>query len=154
AVVNYQGIPVKEQEKLRRDLGKVGGHFQVVKNTLLKRAFENAKVKDGLPRDEVLRGPTAVVLANDDELAPLQILGKLIRATAFPQLKFGIFGGDILDSEKLQRLAQLPAKNVLFGQLVGTMASPMYGLVGTLQGNLQKLVYTLKTTVMRNGGDE
>ncbi|MDO8503533.1 MAG: 50S ribosomal protein L10 [bacterium] len=154
AVVDYQGLPIREQEKLRQDLAKVGGQFQVVKNTLLKRAFESAKVKDGLPRDEVLRGPTAVVFSNEDELAPLQLVGKLIKAAGFPKLKFGIFGGDVLDSEKLLTLAQLPAKNVLFGQLVGVLSAPLYQFVGALQFNTQRLVYTLNAkSKMVNGGD-
>lgn len=155
AVVNYQGLPLKEQAKLRQDLAKVGGQFQVVKNTLLKLAFEKSKFKGQNSKlEEQLIGPTAVIFSNEDELAPLQLIGKLIKTTEFPKLKFGIFAGDLLDAEKLLTLAQLPGKNVLFGQLVGIMASPMYRLVGTLQANLQSLIFVLNAkSKMVNGGD-
>lgn len=138
--LDYQGLTVKDAEGLRQSIKEAGGTLMVVKNTLLKLALKNSKVEEV---EKELQGPTAVVFAEEDEIAPLQKLGKFISGREVPKLKFGIFGSDIYGADKLLALSRLPGKNVLFGQLVGAIAGPQYGLVGVLQGNLQKLVYIL-----------
>ncbi len=144
-VIDYQGMPTKEMASLRKNIKDAGGVFTVAKNTLLKLAFGNSKI------DNNLTGPTAVVFAQNDEIVPLQIIGKSIKTSGFPKLKFGIFGPDVIDAEKLLVMSNLPGKNVLFGQLVGVIAGPAYSLVGTLNGNLQKLVYILNTKAQKGG---
>lgn len=142
-VVNYQGLATKDLQVLRSELNKVGGTFTVVKNTLLKLALEKTQdnIQD-IPAN-IFDGPTAVVLAKDDEVAPLQSLAKFAKEKSLPKFKFGIFDNAIIDSEKLDILSKLPNKATLYGQLVGTLVSPVYGLVGTLSSNMQSLVYIL-----------
>lgn len=148
-VVDYQGMATKSLNELRRKIKEAGGTLAVTKNTLLSLALQKSKFQN--PNSK-LEGPTAVVFAENDEIAPLQIIGKSIKEQGLPKLKFGIFGSDIMDSTKLLALSYLPGKNVLFGQLVGTIAQPAYALIGTLNGNLQKLVYILQEAV-KKGGD-
>lgn len=147
--VNYQGIAVKDITKLRQDVALAGGEFQVIKNTLIKLALEEAGAveKDQLdPNGELLSGPTALVFASEDEIAPLQLLGKATTTTPL-KLKFGVFvagdKSDLYATDKLTVLSKLPGKQVLQGKVVGSLMSPLYGLVGTLRGNLQSLVYIL-----------
>lgn len=140
---DYQGLTVKDAEGLRQSIKEAGGTLLVVKNTLLKLALKNSKVEEVEEVEKELQGPTAVVFAEEDEIAPLQKLGKFISGREVPKLKFGIFGSDIYGADKLLALSRLPGKNVLFSRLVGAIAGPQYGLVGVLQGNLQKLVYIL-----------
>ena len=127
---------------LRKQLRKVDGEMLVAKNTLIKHALsslENSNSFESL----FFEGPTAVIFANDDEIAPLQILGKLAKETNLPKLKFGIFNQSIVDKAQLTVLSMLPNKNVLRANLVSALSAPSYMLVGALQGNLQKLVYLL-----------
>lgn len=147
--VNYQGISVKDMTKLRQSVEAAGGKFQVIKNTLVKLALEEAGAleKDQITADnELLTGPTALVFASDDEIAPLQLLGKAVGDTPL-KLKFGVFAdGDkreLYDTAKLTTLSKLPGKQVLQGKVVGSLMGSLYGLVGTLRGNLQSLVYIL-----------
>lgn len=138
-VVGYQGLTVKDLQALRAELNKVGGTFTVVKNTLLNLALgKNHEVPTG-----ALDGPTAIVLAKDDEVAPLQSLAKFAKEKSLPKLKFGVFDNVIIDAQKLDILSKLPNKTTLYGQLVGTLIGPAYGLVGVLNANLQSLVYIL-----------
>ena len=154
--VNYQGISVKDMTKLRQDIGAAGGEFQVIKNTLVKLALEEAGAleKDQVTTDgELLMGPTALVFAADDEIAPLQLLGKAVANTPL-KLKFGVFRAgdknDLYDTAKLTLLSKLPGKQVLQGKVVGSLMGPLYGLVGTLRGNLQSLVYILNAKAQQN----
>lgn len=145
-VLDYQGLGTHDLDGMRQAIKEAGGHMVVVKNTLLERAIKAARgtratrgTGDTLP----LTGPTAVVFAQGDEVAPLQEVAKVIAEKEKPKLKFGIFYGEILSSEKITTLSKLPGKNTLIGQLLGNLAGPMYGLVGTLNGNLQSLVFIL-----------
>lgn len=142
-VIDYQKMPTKQAFELRQKIKEAGGQVSVAKNTLLKRAFK--KALDTLPDtlDILLTGPTALVLAKTDEIAPLQILGKSFKDISLPKLKFGIFAGELVTSEKLLTLSSLPSKNVLIGQLLGALNGPTYGLLGTLNANMQKLVFVL-----------
>lgn len=148
--VNYQGIEVKDITKLRQDIAVAGGEFQVIKNTLIKLALEEAGAvsKDELdPNGELLSGPTALVFAKNDEITPLQTLGKAV-ATSTLKLKFGVFkAGEVSNiyiTDKLTKLSKLPNKQVMRGKVVGSLMGPLYGLVGSLRANLQSLVYILK----------
>lgn len=143
-LVNYSGLSVKAQQDLKSRLRDVGGRMLVVKNTLLKRAAESAKVDKDVLEDSVLSGQTAVVLAEDDPIAPLQVLGKFAKEFETPKFKVGIVDGLFQDEAALSKLSTLPGRDALLGQLLGVLTSPQFGLIGTLNANLQKLVYILK----------
>jgi large subunit ribosomal protein L10 len=149
-LVNYTGLSVKAQQELKKRLKEADGRMVVVKNTLLKRAFAAAKISDEMATDEILSGQTAIVLADGDPLAPIQALGKFAKEFELPKFKVGVIEGSFQDADSLTKLSTLPSRDVLLGQLLGVLVAPEYGLVGTLQGNLQKLVYILKA---KAGGD-
>lgn len=152
--LDYQGMNNAALAALRREVKKAGGKFVVAKNTLLKRAIDQLTAYSSQRTDieSGLQGPTAVVFATEDELAPLQVLAKSIKDTELPKLKFGLFGSDFFDTAQLTIMSQLPGKNVLQGQLVGALSAPQYMLVGALQANINKLVYILNQRA-KQGGD-
>jgi len=143
-LVNYSGLSVKAQQDLKSRLKEVGGRMLVVKNTLLKRAGETAKIDKSVLADTVLAGQTALILAEGEPIALLSVLGKFAKEHDTPKFKVGVIEGTFQDSEALAKLSALPGKDALLGQLLGVLMSPSYRLVSTLNGNLQKLVYVLK----------
>ncbi|OGM76041.1 50S ribosomal protein L10 [Candidatus Woesebacteria bacterium RIFOXYA1_FULL_40_18] len=142
-LINYAGLTVKAQQELKRRLAEVGASMLVVKNTLLKRAGEAADIDKEVLTDTVLSGQTALVIAKEDALAPVGILGKFAKEFEVPQFKVGVVEGNFQNSEALAKLSSLPSKDALLGQLLGVLMAPNYGLVQTLSGNMQKLVYIL-----------
>ena len=139
-VTDYRGLTHKQSEELHRNLQKVGGQFVVVKNSLWRIAAKDTGYK--LEPSE-LTGPSAILLAYEDELAPLKELAKFQKATTLPKIKFGFIAGSRYDGNQISELAKLPGKDVLQTMLVSTMSRPIYDLLYTLNGNLNKLVYVL-----------
>jgi len=142
-LLDYTGLTVKLQQDLKNKLREIGAEMSIIKNTLLGRAGKDAKMPEEVLTDTVLSGPTALIISKDDPIAPLQVIAKFAKDNEILQMKVGVIDGKFQDKAKMEKLSLLPAKNVLFGQVVGTIAQPMYGLVGTLQGNLQKLIWIL-----------
>ncbi len=148
-LVNFTGLSVSLQQKLKLALKAIGSDMTVVKNTLIKRAGKEAGIDDQILTNEVLSGQTALILTEDDAVAPIQVIGKFVKENQVPQFKVGIVEGNFQDRDALVKISTLPTKDVLFSQVVGSLMSPMYGLVGTLNGNMQKLLYILKEVSTR-----
>jgi large subunit ribosomal protein L10 len=143
ALVNYAGLGVKAQQELKKRLSEVGGKMIVVKNTLLRRAGESVGFDKKLLSEEVLSGQTALIIAGEDPIAPIQVLGKFAKEFEVPKFKVGVVEGSFHNSLSLSQISLLPNRDALLGQLLGTLMGSQYGLVGTLNANLQKLVYIL-----------
>ena len=131
-LTDYRGLTHKQSEELHRAVKKVGGEFVVAKNSLLR-------ISGGYQAT----GPTGALIAYEDELAPLKELFKTIKALGLPKIKSGTIGGVVYDEADVTRIAKLPNQDVLRGQLVGQLNSPIYGFVYSLNYNLQKLVLVL-----------
>ena len=102
-LVDYSGLSVKMQQDLKKRLSKIGAKLTVVKNTLFKLAAEKANTPSESTSDTVLKGPTALVITEDDPIAPLQVLSKFAKEADVPQLKVGIIEGSFQDKEQLQQ---------------------------------------------------
>lgn len=142
-LINYAGLTVKLQQELKKNLKEAKGRMVVVKNTLLKRAAEEAKIDTSALTDTVLSGQTALILADQDPVAPIQALGKFAKEFELPKFKVGIVEGLNQDEAGLMKLSTLPSRDALLGQVLGALMAPQYGLIGTLNGNMQKLIYIL-----------
>jgi len=142
--VDYTGLNMTMQQELKKRLKEVGARMVVVKNTLIRLAGTQAKLTDEALTDSVLSGQTAVILSSSDPIAPIQVIGKFVKEFSLPKFKVGIIEGSFQDATNLTKLSKLPSKEILFGQVVGAIASPMYGLVFTLNANMQKLVFILE----------
>jgi len=139
-LADYQGIKHKQLEDLRRILKKINAEFVVTKNTLLKKALA-AQHKN--ISEEHLNGTLAAVFGFADQVAPVKELINFFKNTALGSVKAGLLDDQPISAEELHRLAKLPAKNILLGQLVGQLQAPVYGLHHALSWNLRKLVWTL-----------
>lgn len=150
-LVDYSGLSVLMQQDLKKRLKEADAKMFVVKNTLLRLAGKKAKLADSVLKDPVLTGQTALVLALKDPVSPLSVLSKFAKEFEIPKLKVGIVEGSFKEKEELDILSKLPGKDVLLYQTVGAIGSPLYGLLGTLESNFQKLIYILKSK--SKGGD-
>src|SRR3954468_17743017 len=126
--VDYRGISVPQAAELRQRLNEAGASFRVVKNTLTILAADKAGTED---LKELLEGPTAFtfVSAEGDPALAAKALATFKRATDRLEFKGGRMGGEVISIEEIEALSRLPALDVLHGQLVGTLASPITGLV-------------------------
>jgi large subunit ribosomal protein L10 len=141
--VDYRGISVPQAAELRTRLTEAGARFRVVKNTLTERAVDQAGV-DGLK--EVLQGPTAFtfVLADGGDVAlAAKALATFRREHDVLAFKGGVMNGDVLTVDQLEALSKLPARDVLHGQLVAMIASPITGLVRGLNALISGLAIQL-----------
>lgn len=148
-LVNFAGLSVSLQQDLKRKLKEVGSNMIVVKNTLIKRAGEEAGIAKEVLTDEVLSGQTALILTVGDAIAPIQTIGKFVKENQVLQFKVGIVEGNFQDKDALDKISTLPTKDILLSQVLGSLMSPSYSLIGVLQGNLQKLIYILKEVSIR-----
>ena len=142
-LVDFNGLTVKLQQELKKRLREVNGRMEIVKNTLFKLSAEKAKIPAEITSDTVLQGPTALIITENDPIAILQVVSKFAKESDIPQLKVGVVEGSFQDKTALIKLASLPGKSVLQAEVVGAIGAPLYGIVGTLQGNLQKLLFIL-----------
>jgi large subunit ribosomal protein L10 len=142
--VDYRGISVPQAAELRIRLNDAGARFRVVKNTLSERAADDAGA-DSLK--EMLDGPTAFTFVGadgGDVALAAKALAQFNRESGVLEFKGGIMGGEALSVDQLMALSRLPARDVLHGQLVGMIASPITGLVRGLNALISGLAIQLK----------
>ena len=146
-MVDYSGLSVKLQQELKTQLSGIGAKLLVVKNTLFRLASQTAGLPKEISTDSVLSGPNALIITEADPIAPIQVLAKFAKEFEIPRLKVGVVEGSFQTKEALAILSTLPSKDALFAQVLGTAASPVYGIVGVLEANIQKLLFILDQKV-------
>ena len=138
-LVEYKGINVADDTKLRKEMREAGDSYQVVKNTMLKRALEQAGI-EGL--DSLLEGSTALALGEDYVSAP-NALKKYADTSKTFKIKGGFVDGGAVDAEGVKALADLPSKEVLVATVLGGLNAPITGFVRVLNGTIQGLAIAL-----------
>lgn len=134
-IVNYAGITVENDTKMRAELRKAGVEYAVIKNTMTKRACENVGYGE---LANVLEGMTAIAISKDDAVAPAKILKEYADKIDSFELKAGFVEGKVLDQAGVLELANIPSKEILIGKLLGSIQSPLYGLACALQAIIDK----------------
>ena len=129
-LTDFQGLTVEEITKLRGELRKDGSTYAVVKNTLFKIAAGEDIAKQ---LDEFLAGPTGIVFAGADPVAPAKAIKQFADDSKKLGIKAAIVDGKFVDKSQIEALAALPPKIELIARLVGTLASPLRGLVTVLR---------------------
>jgi large subunit ribosomal protein L10 len=141
-LTDYRGLTVAQLGDLRAKLRQADVEYRIIKNTLAKRAADQAGHPDLAP---ALKGPVAFALGYDDLSAPARLLGEWVRTS---RLKLDITGGLVegrfFGADQIRQLADLPSKEVLIAQLLGTLQTPIAQLVGTIQAPIQTLVGLLE----------
>lgn len=143
SLIDYTGMNIVAQQDLKKKLKEAKAKFVVAKNTLIKLALNGAKLPKETTEKEILSGQTAVVVGTDDPVSPIQIVGKAASESEFVKFKAGVLDGVYQDKTAMVAISKLPSKDILVGQTVGSIASPMYMLISNLQANIQELLGTL-----------
>jgi len=138
--VDYRGISVPQAAELRVRLREADATFRVVKNTLTDRAADQAGTET---LKALLEGPTALTFVRGDAALAAKAIATFGRETDTLAFKGGLLGAEPLDPEQILAISRLPARDVLYGQLVGLAASPITGLVRGLNALIAGLAIQL-----------
>jgi large subunit ribosomal protein L10 len=140
--VDYRGITVAQVADLRDKLRETDATFRVVKNTLTERAADQA---DAEALKSLLEGPTALTFIRGDAAAAAKVIADFQKSTGGDLLPFkgGIMDGAAFDAAQITAISKLPSRQVLYGQLVGMVASPITGLARSLNGLVSGLAIAL-----------
>ena len=134
-IVDYRGITVAEDTALRRECRENNVHYAVVKNTLLRFAFDNLKLGD---LDHLLSGPTSLALG-DDPVTPARIMADTAKKLDGKfEIKGGFMEGKAVDLDTINKLAAIPPLPILRAQALGTMLAPITGLAVVLKQIAEK----------------
>jgi len=137
---DYLGLDVGSITDLRSQFFQADVEYTVAKNTLLKIAAKQNKIK-GL--DEFLTGPTAIAISYDEPTSPAKVIKSFSKDHDKPRVKGILFEGDVLDGSEFKRLADLPSKIELLSQLVALLQSSMSKLANTLNAPLTNVANVL-----------
>jgi large subunit ribosomal protein L10 len=138
-VADYRGLTMPEIDELRSRLLEAGARFTVVKNTLTRRAAEEAGTTEVL---DLIDGPTAIAFleADGDPVAAAKMLNEAARANDVLVIRGGLLEGIVVGDAEIKRLATLPAAEVLRAQLAGAVVAPLTTVVGLFTAPLRDLV--------------
>jgi large subunit ribosomal protein L10 len=154
-VADYRGLTMPQIDGLRTRLLEHGARFTVVKNTLTRRAAEEAGSEALLA---LLEGPTAIAFleAGGDPVAVAKALGEAARETRVLVVRGGVLQGRPISAEEVENLAKLPAADVLRAQLVGALGGPLTTVVGLFNAPLRDLVGVIDARIRRleESGDD
>ena len=134
-IVDYKGINVEDDTKLRKELREAGVNYTVVKNTLLKRAIAETELA-GL--DAVLEGTTALATSADDYVAAALILCKFADTHKNFEVKNGFIDKEVIDVAKITGLAKLPSREILLANVLGAFQAPISAFARAIQAIVDK----------------
>ena len=140
-LTDYRGLTVSQLQDLRTRLRGGDVEYRVVKNTLARRAAEAA----GMPAlQSELKGPVAIAFGSADLAVPAKLINEFVRATRLKlEVVGGLVEGRVFSPAQVKQLADLPSRETLIAQLLGTLQSPVAQLVGIMQTPVQQLVGVL-----------
>ena len=128
-LVDYRGLTVEQDTRLRKELREAGVVYKVYKNTMLIRAFEGTAFAQ---LDKDLEGPTAVAFSAEDETAPARILSNFAKEAEALQFKSGVVAGTYYDEAGIKTLANIPSRDTLISKLLGSLQSPVTNMARVL----------------------
>ena len=132
-LADFSGMTVASLSALRKKCREQGVQFRVIKNTLLKRSFNERGISE---LDQFLVGPTGLVFSLDNEMAPAKILADFAKEHEKPRLKAAVVDGRLYTDKAIVQLAALPSREVLLSQLLGTFIAPMTTFLGAVNALL------------------
>ena len=150
-IFNYHGLKVAELTELRKMLRGVGARFHVVKNNLAHRAVEKIGLDD---LNQFFSGGTGIIFVEKDPLASAKIVKGFILDHPSLVIKGGVLGRDILKSDEVRRLGDMPSREILLSQLLTGMQSPLRRLLGILNSPLGNLVLLLQSILSKKKSND
>ena len=134
-LVQYQGITVEDDTKMRAALRNAGVDYAVIKNSITGRACDQVGFSDMKAH---LEGMTAIAISKDDPIAPAKILKEYDDKVESFKIKAGYIDGKVVDADTVMQLASIPPKEVLLGKLLGSLKSPLCKLCAVLNAKVEK----------------
>jgi len=135
---DFTRMTVEEETDLRREFRKAGVDYTVAKNTLLKKAFQQVSGYDVVY--DKLVGPTGIAFTYGEVTAPARIIKKFSDKTGKFSLKAAVLEKQVYDGSKLDQIAKMPSRKEIIASILGSLQSPMSGIVGVLQAISRDLV--------------
>lgn len=121
-VTDYRGLTVAEVTELRKQLREAGVDYQVLKNTLVRRATEEVGLTE---IDQFLTGPTAIAFSQEDVIAPAKVLYNFAKEHKNLEIKGGIIEGRLMNSDEMKQIASLPSREGLISMLLSVLQAPL-----------------------------
>ena len=134
-LVDYRGLTVEEDTRLRKALREAGVVYKVYKNTYLKRAFEGTVFTE---LNQHLEGPTAIAFGIDDATAPARVIAEFAKNAPKLEFKGGVVEGVYYDVKGLEKVAQIPSRETLISKLLGSLQSPIANMARVLKKIAEK----------------
>jgi len=150
-IAEYHGLNSNLVNELRAKIRETGAEMQVAKNTLVKIALGESGY-DVKNVEEDLDGPNATIFAYEDPITAIKALFDFAKTNnELPKVKAGFIEGQFADAQKMEEVSKIPSKEVLMGQVVSGLKSPIFGIVGSLGGISRKLVYVMDAISKKKG---
>ncbi|MFI3238420.1 MAG: 50S ribosomal protein L10 [Lachnospiraceae bacterium] len=134
-LVDYRGLTVEEDTRLRKELREAGVNYKVYKNTLMNFAFKGTDFEQLAP---FLNGPSAIAVATEDATAPARILSKFAKTAKNLEVKAGVVEGALFDAKGMDAVANIPTRDVLISRLLGSLQSPITNFARVINQVVEK----------------
>jgi len=121
-LVDYRGLTVEQDTKLRKELREAGVNYKVYKNTMMNFAFKGTDFESLAP---FLEGPSAVAISATDATAPARVLAKFAKTAEALEIKAGVVEGTLYDADGMKSIASIPSREELLSKLLGSIQSPI-----------------------------
>lgn len=141
-LVNYKGLSVARMQELRKSLREKNGALKVTKTNLMRIATDDIEGIDGFK--DLFKEQVGLVFAYDDVPGVAKKLSDFSKTNEALKVLSGFFESKVLNAQQIERLANLPSREVLLAQVAGTLKAPLSALAGTLNQVLVKPVYAIK----------
>ena len=134
-LVDYRGLTVEQDTRLRKELREAGIVYKVYKNTMMNFAFKGTEFE---ALAEYLEGPSAVAISTTDATAPARVLAEFAKKAPKLEIKAGVVEGTYYDAKGMEAISSIPSREVLLGRLLGSMQSPIANLARVLNQIAEK----------------
>ena len=121
-LVDYRGLTVEEDTKLRKELRNAGIIYKVYKNTMMNFAFKGTDFEQ---LADQLEGPSAIAISKDDATAPARVIAKFAKTAPALEIKAGVVEGTLYDAKGMEAVAKIPSREELLSKLLGSIQSPI-----------------------------
>lgn len=134
-LTDYRGLNVTQLTELRKQLREVGVEYQVLKNTLTRRAATQTDLSE---LNDKLTGPTAIAFSGEDVVAPAKVLHTFAKENKELEIKGGVVEGQVVSLEQIKELAELPSREGLLSMLLSVLQAPMRNFALAVQAVADK----------------
>ena len=135
--VDFSKLPVKEMSEIRKEFNEINAKMRIAKNTLILRAI--AQIEGVEVPAELMVGQTAIIIAGNDVTAPAKTIKKVFDKTGLLGLKAAVIEGQLYDGKQLNLVASLPSRADLMAGILGSLQSPVSGIVGSINAVMRDL---------------